>query len=430
MSVRTHGAITSIQDVVNMQLCTGCGACAYVAPDTYRMAESLDYGRRPFPASDGALPSAEALKVCPGVGLQHSPDAGTQLGVVAGLFEGWGPVLGVWEGYAADPDIRLAGSSGGAATALALYSIEREAMAGVLHTAARADVPYLNKTVMSISRADLLRRTGSRYAPASPAEGLGQIEQAAAPCVFIGKPCDAAAAQSARKLRPSLDEKLGLVIAFFCAGVPSTKGNLALLKANGVEDPAKIKALRYRGNGWPGMWTVRFANHAGAEETRQMTYAESWGFLQKYRQWRCYICPDHTGEFADIAVGDPWYREVQPGEPGKSLIVARTPRGLALLQAAVAAGYIVLEKEDPSLLPRSQPNLLATRGALWARLKVLRLLGAAVPRYSGFGMFRFWLGLLGLKEKLQSFTGTAKRVYTKRLNKPVDVLEWEPGGKP
>lgn len=160
-----------------------------------------------------------------------------------------------------------------------------------------------------------------------------------------------------------------------------------------------------------------------------MTYADSWNYLQKYRQWRCYICPDHTGEFADIAVGDPWYRKVQPGERGKSLIVARTRHGVEVLQAAVLAGYVVLESEDPNLLPRSQSNLLATRGALWARLWVLRLLGAAVPSYTGFGLFKFWISALGFKEKLRSVTGTVKRVFQKNLNKATDVPEWDPTGK-
>ena len=186
-------------------------------------------------------------------------------------------------------------------------------MGGALHIGARTGKPYLNETVYSTDRDALLANTGSRYAPASPCDSLHLIEDAEKPSVFIGKPCDAAAVQRARKLRPELDPKLGAVIAFFCAGAPSTQGTLELLKQVGVEDPERVTSLRYRGKGWPGMWTVTWTDAAGNERTEQRTYAESWGFLQKYRQWRCYICPDHTGEFADIAVGDPWYRQVQPG---------------------------------------------------------------------------------------------------------------------
>jgi coenzyme F420 hydrogenase subunit beta len=421
--------VNSIADVVSAQLCLGCGACAYIEHKRFRMGDTLEYGRRPFIRERADPETGEAFAVCPGISLQHTTNALHRGNILPSLFDGWGPVVAVWEGYAVDDELRFSGSSGGVASALALYCIERAGMAGVLHTAAQSAAPYLNETVMSTCRADLLARTGSRYAPASPAEGLACIEDSPSKCVFIGKPCDAAAVQSARKIRPVLDDKLGLVLAFFCAGVPSTKGNLDLLKANGVEDLSKIKELRYRGKGWPGMWTARFENQAGGQETRQMTYADSWNYLQKYRQWRCYICPDHTGEFADIAVGDPWYRKVQPGERGKSLIVARTRHGVEVLQAAVLAGYVVLESEDPNLLPRSQSNLLATRGALWARLWVLRLLGAAVPSYTGFGLFKFWISALGFKEKLRSVTGTVKRVFQKNLNKATDVPEWDPTRK-
>jgi coenzyme F420 hydrogenase subunit beta len=204
---------------------------------------------------------------------------------------------------------------------------------------------------------------------------------------------DAAAVQNARKIRPVLDEKLGLVLAFFCAGVPSTKGNLDLLKANGIHDPDKIKELRYRGKGWPGTWTARFANQAGDEETRQMTYADSWDYLQKYRQWRCYICPDHTGEFADIAVGDPWYRQVQPGEIGKSLIVVRSQRGMELLQAAVTAGYVV-QKARTQVCCRAPSRIYLTHAGSVGTLVYVRLLGAAVPDSYGFSLFSSGLLIL------------------------------------
>ena len=414
--------LLSIEEVCSRQLCTGCGVCVSVEPDRFRMGDVLEFGRRPFVVTDPAAASGEALSVCPGASLEHTFDAADPE-LISELTNAWGPVYEVWEGYASDNAIRHAGSSGGAATALALYCIEQGGMGGALHIGARADKPYLNETVYSTGRNELLANAGSRYAPASPCDSLNRIEQAARPSVFIGKPCDAAAVQRARQLRPQLDEKLGAVIAFFCAGAPSTQGTLQLLKQVGVDDPNRVKSLRYRGKGWPGMWTVTWIDSDGNERTKQQTYAESWHFLQKYRQWRCYICPDHTGEFADIAVGDPWYREVRPGEAGKSLIIARTKRGRGIIHAAREAGYLTLETKDATLLPRSQPNLLNTRGGLWARLKVLRLMGAAVPAYQGFELFRYWHSELTLKEKISSVTGTAKRVFRRRLRQRTQVTE-------
>lgn len=417
--------INSIDDVVATQLCTGCGACAYVEPRRFRMADTLEYGRRPFLCDNVVEESGEALAVCPGVHLEHDPSMRMREGVLSDLLSAWGPVLAVWEGFAVDPEIRYAGSSGGAATALALYCIEQEGMSGALHIGARADTPYLNETVYSTCRAELLSHSGSRYAPTSPCDGLSQIESAEGRSVFIGKPCDIAAAQSACRIRPKLAERLGLTIGIFCAGAPSVAGTLALLKKVGGNDPARLSSVRYRGMGWPGKWTARI----DGDVEFQMSYAESWGFLQNFRPWRCYICPDHSGEFADIAVGDPWYREVHSDDKGQSLIVARTARGRDVILAAERAGYLVLERSDPSLLPRSQPNLLKARGALWGRLTALRLFGAPVPYFRGFPMFRFWLSELRPLPKAQSLVGTAKRIFRKRLRQRIKMLPWTPEGK-
>jgi coenzyme F420 hydrogenase subunit beta len=368
-------------------------------------------------ASAGDDPeSRRALAACPGVELRHTFDEADPA-LVHSLREAWGPIRRVWEGHAGDAAIRHAGSSGGAASALALFALERMGMHGVVHAAARADAPYLNETVMSRSREELLARTGSRYAPASPCEGLGMVAAAPGPCVFIGKPCDVAGAVKAAPLVPGLVERLGLTIAFFCAGTPSTRGTLELMKKVGVDDPSRLTSLRYRGDGWPGRWTARWRGTAGEEREASLSYDESWGFLQRYRQWRCSICPDHTGEFADVSVGDPWHQAPREGEAGRSLIIARTARGQRVIEAAAAAGYLVLEREDEGLLPRSQPNLLRTRGRLWGQMLALRLAGAPRPRYAGFPTARLWWGVLGLKDKGRSIVGTWRRVRSRGLKR-------------
>lgn len=408
--------ILTIRDVVETQLCCGCGACAGVAPDRFRMVDAQDLGRRPVSVNGSAQhgDDGSAFRVCPGRALSHGDRLG-EAGLLPELIPGWGPVRAVWEGFATDEEARFGGSSGGAATALALYALERANMHGVLHTRADPARPIFNQTTMSRTRAELLAGAGSRYAPASPCEGLPLIEAAPGPCVFIGKPCDVAGAVNTAAERPAMAKNLGLTIAFFCAGTPSTRGTLELLKKVGVRSPEDVKALRYRGRGWPGRWSV-VHEVDGQEREASLSYEESWGFLQRYRQWRCYICPDHTGEFADIAVGDPWYRPVQEGEPGKSLIVARTERGLAFVQEAAAAGYLTLETKDATLLPRSQPNLLSTRGRLWGQLAALRLAGAPTPRFEGFESFRWWRRL-PLKAKGQSTLGTLKRIGRKGLKR-------------
>lgn len=404
--------IATFTDVAEHHLCTGCGACAYLLPDHIRMVDDVETGRRPM-AIRPEPRDTELLEACPGLGLTH--DEGAAEGTEAALFDLWGPVLEVWEGHAEDPEVRYAGSSGGAATAIASYCLEVANMHGVLHTAARADAPYVNETVLSRSRAELLAAAGSRYAPASPCEGLDEIERAPGLCVFIGKPCDVAAATRVARLRPALAEQLGLTVAMFCAGTPSTRGTLEMLATMGVLDPNDVVSLRYRGNGWPGNAEAR-TTRGGAEAVSSLSYEESWGaILQRHRQWRCHVCADHTGEFADIAVGDPWYRPIEPGEPGRSLIIARTERGRRFVREAMASGYLVLKPANPDIIAQSQPNLVATRGAVWGRMLACRLIGVAAPRYRNMATFPTWLHALTPRQRFQSIAGTFRRIVRRRL---------------
>lgn len=430
----------TVHDVAAGKLCTGCGVCAYLAPDEVRMVDVLDHGRRPLPITPvrtgtagpsaagpsvaGSSGAAEALGCCPGAGLRHESSRPAP-GEIAELRPAWGPVRAVWEGYAADPAIRYAGSSGGVATALAGHCLTGEGMAGVLHIGARADVPYLNETRLSRSPAELLANAGSRYAPASPCDRLDLVEQADGPCVFVGKPCDVAAVRTARRLRPELDRRLGLTIAIFCAGTPTTRGTLEMLERLGVDDPANLESVHYRGNGWPGEARARLTDDP-PERRRELSYAESWGdILQKHRQWRCYLCPDHTGEFADVAVGDPWYRPTGD-DPGQSLVLARTERGVRLVEAAIAAGVLVLTPVAPTILPASQPNLLGARGAVWGRVATLRLAGLMAPRFRHLPMAGIWWRHLSLAEKLRSTLGTLRRIGRKRLREPATLVPYQP----
>lgn len=407
--------LKTIIDVANWRLCVGCGACAYACPDSQiELIDILDEGIRPALKSNAEYGSlGESLEVCPGYDTTHAPFDNIP-GLIPELKKSWGPVLELWEGHAADPDIRYNGSSGGLTTALALYCLEKEGMHGVLHTGDDPVHPWKNRTVMSRNHADLLAGTGSRYAPASPCDGLARIESAPSQCVFIGKPCDIVGLRKAQVLRPELRNKVGAAIGFFCAGTPSTLGTLDLLKRNNI-DPLDVEEIRYRGRGWPGHFTVRLKGESSP--STKLTYMESWGFLQKYRPYRCYLCPDSTAEFADIACGDPWYREIKEDKSGYSLVAARTEKGRQILNGAIEAGYVVLEPALPNLIQDSQTGLFAKRSAIWGRLITMKAFSVPSPRLGGFSLFRNWC-CSPFREKARSILGTARRIIQREYYRP------------
>lgn len=420
--------IATIQEVAARQLCTGCGACASLAPDRYRMDDVVDHGRRPIALS---LPIADQkerglLDVCPGINLSH--DRGTwDEGYDPSLADTWGPVLETWKGYASDERARYEGSSGGVATAIGLHAARSPELGGVLQIRSRRSQPWLNETVLSTTEDEVREACGSRYAPASPLDSLGLIRASERPCVFVGKPCDVAAMHAIMRQDPEMRAKVALTVAIFCAGTPTWRGTIEMLKAMGFDDPTKVEYLRYRGHGWPGHAAAR-GEIDGKRTEVKFSYDQSWNaILHKYRQWRCYICPDHTGEFADVSVGDPWYEPPKEGAKGESLVIARTSRGREFIRRMMASGELALTSVPGTVIEASQPNLVLARGAVWGRVASLRLAGAPAPRFHGLPMFRLWLTKLSIKEKLRSTIGTLRRMGKKRLKQLLEMTPMPQG---
>lgn len=409
--------IKTLQDVVDWGLCIGCGACAYACRNggvTLVNVESVGIRPRFDPAACAAC--TECLSICPG----YTVDAELAMGPVPKQTEAdheFGPALEIWEGWARDPEIRYQASSGGLLTALALHCLEREGMAFVLHAGMDETKPWTNRTVQSRNRQELLARTGSRYAPASPCDGLRAIEESEEPCVFIGKPCDAAAVAMLRRERPELDRKLGLVLTFFCAGTPSSRGTLDLVKSLDVPIE-EVHSVRYRGNGWPGRFTVRFD---GREKS--LSYRESWGRLTGYRPFRCHLCPDGLGRVADISCGDAWEEFAENGDPGRSIAVVRTRRGQEILHRVLAAGYVELKPVGAEAVLAAQPNLLNRRQELFGRLLPMHLLLVLTPKFIGFSLLQSWPRLPFVR-KVRTVQGTTRRVLLRSLWHERPLFDW------
>lgn len=404
--------INGVNSVAAWRLCMGCGACFYACPNqAVSLVDITDAGIRPVVDETKCQQCSECLKVCPGIGLEHGPFPGSSINE---LKQAWGPVLEIREGFASDDKIRHAGSSGGIATALALHGLESGIAGGVLHVGVDGDNPIKSIPVYSKTKEQLLSHAGSRYSPAPPCEAFGVIEKENCKSIFIGKPCDLVALAKARKLDPELDKKIAFTISIFCAGTPTTKGTLAVLEQMGVRDVSELESFRYRGNGWPGSATAVKKNG----ETYTMQYAQSWGdILSKHVQFRCRLCPDSTGEFADISCGDPWYREIESGEAGRSLVLVRTEAGRRALQSALGAGCIELQHAESIVLLLSQKSLHKRRCHLWGRLLAMRMMQVPVPSYEGFSLFSNWWRL-SVNKKIRSLAGTFKRIIVRKLYKP------------
>lgn len=405
---KIHNKIKHVTEILKSNLCVGCGGCTYLSHDMIKMEDVESEGKRPvFPAQLPDDINRKIIDTCPGIfmntGLTHEDGAAFDQDRI--LF---GKTLDIYEGWAADDEIRYNSSSGGIVSALALYCLEKEGMNFVVHTGKDPDVLWKNKTIISKTKNDIVNGSGSRYSPSSPCEYLEKIEQSDKPCVFIGKPCDVAFVSQARKTNKKLDEKLGLVLSFFCAGVPSTAKTLALVDKLQMRREELVE-LYYRGKGWPGMFTLK--NEAG--EQKQLTYDESWGFLaRKSRQLRCHLCPDGLGEFSDITSGDAWHRKHEEGNEGCSIILVRTEQGKRIIEKAIQSGYIQTIVSNAGNVIKAQ-GLVEKRKVVLPRILGLMLLRKITPEFEGFFLSRA-MKMTPITNVVRNVLGMVKRALLRK----------------
>lgn len=400
---------STLSEIVDNGLCSGCGGCvaAINRPDLSMRINAAGY-LRPEKVILTTSESKTLAAVCPGQTLEgHDRQAG--------YHPLWGPIRTLATGYASDAEVRYRGSSGGVITAIGLGLVSAGEVEFVLTNGAAEDDPINNATGAKADRAALLASAGSRYAPSSPLSAVRQHLDAGSRFAFVGKPCDVAGLARLAKVDPRVDLQIPYRLAFFCAGVPSRHGTLAVLDALGVahDDTA---TFQYRGEGWPGF--ARARRHDNTEAS--MDYNSSWGrILNRHLQFRCKICPDGVGEFADLVCADAWYGK--DGYPdfserdGRSLIVARTERGQALYDRAVAEGWIVTEPLDLAEIAKMQPYQVSRKRNSMARIAGLFGARRVRPYFKNLALVRLALRT-PLPQQLRNTAGTFKRSRSERLD--------------
>lgn len=372
----------TLTSIIENDLCHGCGACAAVTNG--RIAMKLNQAgflrpvaARPLSEEDDAAVEA----VCSGLTLQHHSGG-------EAIHPIWGPLVTVRTGFSNDEQIRFAGSSGGVISAVAAYLIESGTVDFVLQVGADPMDPFGSVAETSRSRVDVISSAGSRYGPSAPLANLEQHLATGLRFAVVGKPCDIASLRRMAIRDPRVNQQVPYMIAFMCAGVPSRKGALAVASAMGAM-PEEVERFAFRGEGWPGSARA----HLRDGRTLRMDYATSWGtILNRSLQFRCKICPDGTGEFADIVCADAWYgRDGYPDfdeRPGRSLLITRTDRGEHLVQAIASKNAVTVEGLDVAEIERMQPYQADRKRMLLARLFGISLAFRRIPRYRNMGLVR------------------------------------------
>lgn len=395
----------AIERIASAGLCTGCGLCQGALPEG-KISVQLDARGFYRPKAIQPLTPIEDCfikRICPGVRIEHPKSLETKRHPI------WGPIIATRGAHAVDPEVRRQGSSGGAISALLIHLLETRAVDYVVHIGADNDDPIGNRVYLSRTPTEVLANAGSRYAPSAPLAHLGHLLEQPGRFAFVGKPCDVAGLRNFLAERPEYKAKVPWLLSFMCAGIPSRKGTLEILERFGVKEK-ELTTFRYRGNGWPGMTRLETTDGRSYETD----YNTSWGtVLNRHLQFRCKICPDGIGEFADVVGADAWYGK--DGYPdfterdGRSLLISRTASGESLIREAIAASVLTVEPIGIDAIAAMQPYQKIRKSMMLSRLIAMFISFKRLPKYRN--MFLLKAAKQGsLREQWRNFKGTLRRI--------------------
>ena len=367
----------TIESTLNSDLCTGCGTCEGICPNSAIQMRKVKGIYVPILDAKMCNHCGICFQVCPG----HSIDFRRLNSAIFGTDQEetlMGNYLSCYVGHSTDPEIRRNSSSGGLVTGLLVFALEEGIIDGALVTKMSDASPLDPEVIIAKTRDEIIESSKSKYCPVPANVALKGITGKNMRLATVGLPCHIEGIRKAEALNRQLAEKIVLHLGLFCNHTPTFLATAYLLHKMGMKSE-DVKKIDYRGGGWPGRMSVELRN--GEKKSVQYSNLYYWGhiFNTHFFTSRCILCNDKICELSDISFGDAWH--LLGSRIGKSIIVSRKETGENLLQKASEKGQIEIEEVNASQVLECQGIDLVERRHM-ARMSVFRKLGKDIPNYN------------------------------------------------
>lgn len=325
-----------IQHKNMVRLCVGCGACLGICPTNAINLKTIhgmitvdfDYSR----CTNCDL----CIKACPALSSFY----GENLTITTIL----GRIEKVFFSYSTDGNIRYHAASGGVITSLALYMLKQKIVDKVLVTKMDG---FKATPTLTDNKNDIVSAQGSIYFKTFSLrilkKLLSNLKKGKRICI-VGLPCQIS---TLKKALEGFEDKL-YFIGLICNHV---NGNWYLhhIIKKYLPKNAKPIAIGPRKDGWPGQIKISFKLNNDSKELA-VPQSKFWGILPLLNissPLGCLLCADHLASNADIVAGDAWHPKFTGKNlSGVSIVVARTKRGLKLVEQAIKDGTLYAEKAE------------------------------------------------------------------------------------
>lgn len=373
--------VQPIKNVVDSNLCIGCGTCVGICSSKALKMEMTREGKYiPKIVSNSCQECYLCTKVCP-AGNENFKELNQFIFNKIPDNKLIGNFINCYKGYSTNPTIRWSATSGGLVTSLLLFLFKKQLIDGTLLTRIDKDDPLKVEPFIARTEHDILSAMGSKYVPVPLNQLVNQILSEDGRFAVVGLPCHIQGIRRAELKISDLRDKIAYHFGIVCSHTMSFLGVEYILKKMGIASN-EIAELKYRGGGWPS--GIKVLQKDGQQ--RFIPLLGSWwseifgGFFFSY--YHCTLCSDLLNEMADISFGDAWLPETMNNDKmGTSIVVTRTHKGEELIKAATSSNEIEVFILTPEDVIQSQLFMtLFKKRNIKLRLRFLKILGRKIPK--------------------------------------------------
>jgi coenzyme F420 hydrogenase subunit beta len=317
--MKIFGSNELFADVIQKDLCIGCGACVSLCPyfKNHRGATV-----RLFPCTSE---TGRCFAYCPKVEVDLDELSNASFGKDYSS-EAAGPYLSIHVAKAGKKLGAKDFQAGGAVTALVTAALKTKIADAAILTGGTGikPVPKIVKTAKQVAES-----SASKYAATPTLSAFNEaVKKGFKNLAVVGTPCQVLSLAKMR-LNPTRIENFidptAIVIGLFCTWALDYERLEAFLK-----DKLDITTIKKFDIPPPPAEVFVVYTHSG-----KLTFplSEIRGLVPN----SCSYCFDMTAEFADISVG------VLEGRPDMNTLIVRTDRGRSLVDMAVEKGYLEID---------------------------------------------------------------------------------------
>jgi coenzyme F420 hydrogenase subunit beta len=365
----------ALQRIIRSDLYTRSGTEVGVSGGALELVEDDgDYTVRKV--IDGDIPRV-CLDACTDLGADYPA---LNRAVFGRLPANWliGNYERIFVGHITDEAVRRNGSSGGVISGAQLYLLEQGDAEGAITLCMRRDRPYLTEAVVATTREEILAGAKSKYTTAPLNHILADLPGPYRSLSYTGLPEEVASIRTLQTLGHPSVQPISHVFGTFYGEAIGFSAVRSFLRAHRVKDVGAIRSLAFRAGEWPGCLRIELADGRVIAVRKFHANYLIPSHITTYSLYQV----DYTAELADISVGDAWAPSYEARGGGWSVVIGRTPRGLALLERMHRDGRIALTEvsADDLIQMHSHGLDLKKRGA-FIRIDRRRARGLPVPEY-------------------------------------------------